>query len=235
MNAVLRQTWSLYCRIGHSLRRSPLVRLWIRQEYLEGIARISRKLLFTFVYDRPIHMQGFQMIITTKDDPGFPVNLLLGNYEPGATDVFNAVLRPGMTVVDIGANRGYFSLLSAKLVGPYGRVYAFEPEPHNYGLLLRNINLNKLSNILPLQLAVSNADGTGLLFLDPANPGGHTMYADPSLRPGHSVKTTTLDCFLSERGWPSVNLIKIDIEGGEPAALEGMRETLRRNASITMI
>ena len=71
-----------------------------------------------------------------------------------------------MTVVDIGANYGSYTLIASKLVGNDGRVYAFEPEPGNYDILVKNIEMNGYTNVTPIRKAVSNKQGKVRLYVD---------------------------------------------------------------------
>lgn len=162
--------------------------------------------------------------------------LLHGGYEPATTSVFQELVQPGMTVVDAGAHVGYFTLLAAGLVGETGRVYAFEPEPENYALLVKNVEVNGYRNVVCLQRAVSNKPGDAKLFVG-RDSGGHSLY--PPVRRvttwGIPIETTSLDDFFRKEGWPPVHLIKMDIEGAEWFALEGMREVVRQSNNLKLI
>ena len=83
------------------------------------------------------------------------------------------ILKPGMVVLDIGANIGYHTLISSKLVGNTGKIYSFEPEPHNFKLLLKNIEINEFKNIIPINKALSNNIGSTKLFLDTQSENIH--------------------------------------------------------------
>ena len=85
---------------------------------------------------------------------------------------------PGMIVVDVGANVGYFSLLAAELVGSSGKVYAFEPEPGNNGILQQNIEINSLSNIQVEEMAGSDNSGVADLYLSELDSGSHSLFGD---------------------------------------------------------
>lgn len=162
---------------------------------------------------------------------------LNGVYEPGTTAVFRQLVGPGMKVVDVGAHVGYFTLLAASLVGATGKVYAFEPEPENYALLVKNVAVNGYRNVVCLREAVSHKAGNASLFL-----GKYSI--EHSLSPpnaGHApasamvVETTSLDDFFAREGWPPIHLIKMDIEGWEWPALEGMTELLRRSEQLKLV
>jgi FkbM family methyltransferase len=139
-----------------------------------------------------------------------------------------------MTVVDLGAGVGYYTLLAAKAVGTQGTVYAFEPDPVNYSFLLKNVRVNGYRNVVALQKAVSNTIGYAKLFLDDRY-SGHSLYFRNGLSKGTlTIETTTLDAFFKEKGWPRVDVIKMDIEGAEKFALEGMQELSERNEALKL-
>ncbi|MBI4232834.1 MAG: FkbM family methyltransferase [Chloroflexi bacterium] len=160
-----------------------------------------------------------------------------GAYESDVASVIEKLVRPGMAVGDLGAHIGYFTLLMAKLVGASGKVYAFEPDPANYALLVENIALNGYHNIVPIQAAVADKAGEATLFLDKAFSGSHSLYSQvPGVsKEAVTVETTTLDLFFEREGWPRIHAVKMDIEGAEPAALAGMKQLLGRNPGLHLI
>jgi FkbM family methyltransferase len=135
-------------------------------------------------------------------------------------------LSSGMTFVDVGANIGYFSLPSASIVGPTGKVIAFEPTPAVADRLRENIRLNRLANVTVVQSAVSDYEGRAQFFQSADDPEGNSLYGQPSSSAPLEVATVTLDDELSRRGIFGVNLIKIDAEGAELAVLKGARRVL---------
>jgi FkbM family methyltransferase len=149
-----------------------------------------------------------------------------GTYEETTARTMAALLRPGDTCIDVGANVGFFTLLMATSVGPTGAVWAFEPSPTTRARLLRNIQLNQVAHVTLREEAVSNVDGERLFF---GGPEDHSGVA--SLRPAqasstsYEVRTCRLSTCLPESLRPS--LIKMDIEGAEYLALQGMRELLQ--------
>src|SRR5262249_28882977 len=94
-------------------------------------------------------------------------------YELETQTALRKIVRPGMTVFDIGANTGYFSVFLADLVGPQGRVYSFEPFPANFRWLQENIKANRLDQVQCFPLALSDRRGTAVLTANPINDGGH--------------------------------------------------------------
>lgn len=168
---------------------------------------------------------------------GFDITLDLGDYiqrsmflrtfEPHETSLFAARLRPGMVVVDVGANVGYYSLLAASLVGPDGIVYAFEPSPMVFDRLSTTVLRNSIAQISVLNTGVGESSGSIDLYV-PLTEGNHT----PTMVPNDggqavSVAITTLDEFFAERGSARIDLLKIDVEGFEPDVIRGADGLLR--------
>lgn len=162
--------------------------------------------------------------------------LIQGRYEPGTTMLFQQVLQRGMVFVDVGAHIGYYTLLASALVGPEGRVFAFEPEEHNYKLLSRNIELNSFQNAIPIKQAALNRSGTARLMLAERSTG-HSVFIEDTDKIGTviDIMATTLDDFFSKQGWSPVDLIKIDTEGAELQVLEGMSILLERNPQTKLV
>lgn len=153
-------------------------------------------------------------------------------YEPTTVRLFKESLRPGATVLDIGAHVGFYSLLAARAVGPRGRVLSFEPAPSNFKALQLNIQTNGYTNITPIQKAVGSEEGTRAFYLseksDCQGLTPHHLAATTTVCP---VDCTTIDAFL--RG-QAVDLVKMDIEGSEPAAIAGMRATIAGSPNLTL-
>jgi len=155
------------------------------------------------------------------------------NHEPFEASLIERVARPGMTVVDIGANVGYFTVLLGDRVGVTGRIIAFEPDPTNFSLLGRSIEANLLENVTCEQAAVMGSSGTASLYLSNVNFGDHRVFNaqdDERFNAGAArarveVGAVSLDDYLS-RGGITPDIIKMDIQGAEMAALPGMVRTL---------
>jgi FkbM family methyltransferase len=167
---------------------------------------------------------------------------LFHEYEPLETQMFINLLKPGMTVIDIGANTGYYTLIAALSVGETGRIVAFEPYPGNVEILSRNVELNRLDNVTIEAYAISDLDGVVKLYLSNINAGDHRIYDgkdDELFNVGRSrqminVFATTLDSYINSKGI-EVDLIKMDVQGAEYVALQGMKETLKVNQDIILM
>jgi FkbM family methyltransferase len=163
-------------------------------------------------------------------------------YEPSGTRLLGRILCPGMTVVDIGANTGYYTILAATIVGASGRVLAFEPSPENAEILKRNIGLNGLGNVVVEESAVTASAGEATLYLCSINAGDHRIYNgkdDDFYNAGRRrstlhVKAVSLDGYLDPRG-ARVDLIKMDVQGAEYVALQGMKRTLAENEAVILM
>lgn len=145
-----------------------------------------------------------------------------------------AHLHPGDVFYDIGANVGFFTLIAARLVGPRGRVVAFEPVTANAAAIRRNIALNHFTNITVIEAAVSDHEGEeDLLVTDHGGGAALTSAKAPPAHPGSShtavrTATTTIDGLLAREEIPAPVMVKIDVEGAELEVLRGMPETMRR-------
>jgi FkbM family methyltransferase len=136
-------------------------------------------------------------------------------------------LRPGQVVVDVGANIGTHSIVSAMRVGTTGRVYAFEAHPTTVRFLRQNIRLNQLDSIIKvIDCALGEASGEAV-FSDKRSDDQNCIL--PGSAPGISVRVRPLDSLLSEE---RIDLLKIDVEGFELMVLRGARRTLSRTGAI---
>lgn len=165
---------------------------------------------------------------------------LLGTYEPVTTYVFERLVTAGDVVVDVGAHWGYFTLVAATLCGETGRVIAFEPDPRNVSILTKNLQANHLGNVDVVLKAVSDREGPAKLFLSRDSSGNSLNSVPPGAelslgQDDHlAVETVTLDSFLAPP-CRKPTLVKVDIEGGELAVLEGMRTLIRETANLVLI
>jgi FkbM family methyltransferase len=168
---------------------------------------------------------GFRLSLDLRDT--FQRRIFFaGTYDPRATRLFKHILMPGDTVVDGGANIGYFSLLAATLVGVRGAVHAFEPMPGTFAALSANIRLNLATAIQANCLALSSAPGTlHFSVRTDGNLGSATSLAQHD-GPTFAAPAEALDTYAVRAGLDTIKLVKLDLEGGELAALEGMRRLL---------
>jgi FkbM family methyltransferase len=165
-------------------------------------------------------------------------------HEKSTTELFEKSIKSGDVFVDFGANIGYFTLLGAKIVGPKGKVFCFEPEPTNFMYLNKNIELNRYKNVYAYQKAVSNVNGKTDLFICEYDTGHHTInkydgidaYKNgrPSEKKSIVIDTVRLDDFLKDKT-NKVDVMKVDAEGSEFLAIQGMDNILKTNKNIKIV
>lgn len=148
----------------------------------------------------------------------------LGTFEYDKRIVFEQTVKENSVVFDIGAHVGYYTLLSSELVGSGGKVFAFEPLPANLTYLREHLRLNNVENVTVLEAAVSGKGGTAFFEDAPSSTMGHLS---PTGR--LQVKTIALDELVASGELPPPDSIKMDIEGGEAAALSGAQSVLKQH------
>jgi FkbM family methyltransferase len=154
-------------------------------------------------------------------------NIYLGTYEPYDSALVRSHLKPGMTVIDVGANIGYYSLMAAAEVGSNGRVISFEPNPELGQQLQQTIRKNRIANLTLEPAGVSDVAGWANLFV-PKETGNNTatMIANEGGRPV-PVPIVTLDEYLEQHQIYQVDFLKIDVEGFEPKVIQGGCSAIR--------
>jgi FkbM family methyltransferase len=152
-------------------------------------------------------------------------DVYIGNYERTETNLVCSFVKPGMTVLDIGANIGYYTALAARMVGADGRVFAVEPYQPNFIRLDGWIRNNNVGQVRAFNFALGAAPGTAQMFSAFAHPGAPVMveHNQPSVA---VVEVRTLDSCLDEWKLDRVDFLKLDVDGSETAVLAGARDTL---------
>jgi len=179
------------------------------------------------------------MFVDTRDNDVAPSLLLRGLWEPEATSLFKRLIRPGATVLDIGANQGVYTLLAARAVGPTGRVHAFEPNRRYCELIERSLAVNGFKAQTSIHnLALGETAGeTELVFSWAWGGGAHlaveAMAAVPE-QERQPCRIAALDEMFADPGF-TVDVIKMDIEGAEARALRGMWRLLERSPEVRVI
>ncbi|RAK52001.1 FkbM family methyltransferase [Phenylobacterium deserti] len=157
---------------------------------------------------------------------------LYGEYCPGEWAMFKQLIKPGMTVVEIGANIGTHTVPMAKACAP-GRLYAFEPQQRVFQVLCGNLALNDVRNVLAYPEGCGEESGYAtvppIAYEQANNFGGISLSTDASR--GVRVRITPLD----ELDLRKLDVLKIDVEGFEPKVLRGARETILRCRPVIYI
>ncbi|MFH1227188.1 MAG: FkbM family methyltransferase [Planctomycetota bacterium] len=192
--------------------------------------KVYRKIVAN-MHPNLVDVQGHKMFLDSYDSLGLSMNDV---YEPIETSIVNQYVKKGDVVLDIGANIGYYTLLFARLVGDEGKVYAFEPEPDNFELLKKNIEINKYENVVLIPKAVSDKVGKIRLYLSGNNKGDNRIFDSQDNRLYIDVEMTTLnDYFRDYKG--KVDFVKMDIQGAEGRAVRGMTNLLSNNRQAKII
>lgn len=189
-------------------------------------------------------LRGVSKITKTPFHPngnwGTEMRFLLGLYEVDSVLLCKNIIKPGMNVLDIGADIGYYTRIFSDLIKEKGKVYAFEPHPKAFLILSGSIGGLRYNNVEAVQIAVSDNNGTATL-LETASYGRHSLYDVSQYDERFKVvkksvvNVITIDDFLAKQGNPKIDFIKLDIEGGEMAALMGMKETLARSENLALM
>jgi len=169
-------------------------------------------------------LEEFRFWFNTSDREMGAV-MAMGRYEPECVRFVRQALRPGMRCLDAGAQTGFYTCLIASLVGETGMVYAFEPMPESYQLLLKNVAENGFgARVRAYQLACSNAASQ----LEASRVGHMFVAGAVDGCPRVSMTAARVDDIVQD----DVDLIKIDVEGHEPAALDGMRHLIAHSRPL---
>ncbi|MBV8755945.1 MAG: FkbM family methyltransferase [Deltaproteobacteria bacterium] len=206
-------------RTAHALARFgvhlPMPLLWLTHHVVcKWLAPpLHARQRFTTIF-------GFDLVVRPTTGPHYYRN---GFYEQGTMHVIGACLRPGDTFVDAGAAVGQMSFHAARLVGPRGRVLAFEPAPERFEDLVDGIAVNALTNITPIAAGLAAEPGElGLYLRGSPSMADQTRHEDTLRVPVHR-----LDDVLDSHGLSRVRFLKIDVEGLEPEVLLGASRLLR--------
>lgn len=181
-------------------------------------------------------LDGFFMYADTHDVSVTPHLLIDGEWEPHVKKMLLRLIKPGMTVIDAGANFGYFTMLAAKLTGPDGRVYAFEPHPRNFEILHMNVAVNWYHDrVRAFPYALLDSAKRLEMHTTPILAGVNSLFSKQveavKLDQKVAVEAKTMDEIVHER----VDVMKIDVEGSEPFVFEGMKDVLARSPEITIV
>ena len=225
-----------------------LMRLVVRW-YL-GLPFRPLKGLVAKVYDVYRSVNRNRTVIATIDGITYELDLnemidsaiyYAGCYEPQTTRAIERLCKPGMTVLDVGANVGCHTLRFAKLTGPQGKVIAFEPMSWAFAKLQRNVQLNDFDNIILERIALSNQnEDNQVVNLRCSWP--LSGFDDTQLHPidgGYIMEDMTsfitLDDYVKKQAVGKIDLVKLDVDGHELKVIQGAVETLRLHKPIIIM
>jgi len=202
---------------------------------VDPLWRALRAMYMAITPDKDVRFSvGRHEIFMNPKDRGIGQKLYLtGGYAAGRTRLIAECVRPGQTVVDLGANIGFFTFQMAELVGETGRVIAVEPDPRNFRLLKKSIENAEVGNITPVMCAASNENKKGKLFVSDSVTA-NTIVEEVGYK-AIDMEIVTLDSLLPELGVKRVDFVKMDTDGSEPLAIQGMKSFIEGNSSVTIL
>jgi FkbM family methyltransferase len=170
----------------------------------------------------------FSLTLDTAD-PSISAQLIHADvWEPATTEIFKEFVQPGMTVIDVGANVGWFTMLAASLVGPQGRVIAVEPWSENCRLLLNSIRQNGFDHVELWPVGLDRDAGWAHFMTHVGSNGGLIPDGPEGILSGRG---TVIPVFALDDLLPDdlpVNFVKVDVEGAEYRVIQGGQKTLER-------
>jgi FkbM family methyltransferase len=205
---------------------------WLRGRWKRGVEMYVRQRL------RPetiVPIDDFRLTVDLNDRAFGRMLYLGGDHEPELRALLRHLPLAGGVALDVGANVGLHTIGMSRLVGPDGRVFAFEPDPHNFRLLETNLRLNDARNVTARRCAIGDADGVCRLARNPRNYADCRVTAELPGWVSREVDMTTLDAALPELPAGSVRFVKLDVQGSECRVLRGMRRTLARHPDVVMV
>lgn len=202
-----------------------------RKSYLIRVARVVDNFIFSLLKSNFAEVQGHKMLLDSKDDLRLSIH---GVFEQHETELVKKEIKKGDIILDIGANIGYYTLIFAKSVGEEGKVFAFEPEPDNFALLKKNVEINDYKNVILVQKAISNKTGRTKLYLCEEGPGDHRIYDWLDGRQSIEIEVIRLDDYFKDYDG-KIDFIKMDIQGAEGEAIQGMPNLLDKNKTVKII
>ncbi len=210
---------------------SPLIARLTRfaaQPWRGKVASVRYRVLSAFPKLRiPIRLPFGIWWILRNDACG--QGIVHGCFEMDETQFVEGFLRAGMTVLDIGAHHGYYTLLASKKTGPTGRVIAFEPSPREHRFLARHVRINRCSNVTVENFALGSKAGESDFFVVEGKETGFNSLRPPNITlptTKHRILVEKLDDYLERNGIGQVDFIKLDAEGGELEILRGAGKLL---------
>ena len=184
-----------------------------------------------------VEVQGSKMYVK-PDDSGISAAIInQGVWEPQETALFYALIKPRMTVLDVGANMGYYTLIAAKLVGSAGRAYAFEPDPENCQLIVKSVQLNGYNNVSVFNNAVGDRRGRVKLHLESTN-WGHSLSPRNINNPAGSIEVELItldDLYQAGKLGDHIHFIKLDVQGAEELVLKGARMIIQEQRPVAVM
>lgn len=186
------------------------------------------------VYKKRLHNK-FYMLLTPTEHIQQQL-FWYGYYEKELGNLVKKVVRPNDVFIDIGANIGYFSILSAT-ISPSVRVISFEPVKDLFKKMKENFSINDCKNIEAINAAAGEINERRELFISNADNLGMSSFHQPENYSGRKekVEVVSIDNWFKTSGLSKIDLVKLDIEGSELAALKGMKGVLEKQKPVLLV
>ena len=238
-------------------QRKKIIAEYGRKKILKAFPKL-RPLVYYYFYELVKRIVTSPLIITKEINPSLKMELdvskktqrqiyFFPQYEEPIRKYIGKTLRSEDVFIDVGANVGYYTMIASQIVGPKGKVYAFEPEASNFDRLTRHIRINRFSNVYAYHGAVGAKPGRTKLYLNPLNEGGHSFHKHrrffdsgrsisieagvkkfPDFKFEEEVEVVPLSSFVKDKKIQRINLLKIDVEGAQMEVIKGMLEILNK-------
>jgi len=192
------------------------------------VARYIRRFFAKFVSrykSNFVEIEGRKMFLDEHDS----LKLSLYPYVVEQTEFFKKNIKEGDIVLDLGAHIGYFTCLFAQLVGKSGKVFSFEPEPNNFKLLKKNVEVNGYKHVTIEQKAVSDVKNMIKMYIS-NSPKDHRIYDTHDGKESIQIESVRLDEYFKDFDG-KINVIKSNIQGADFAAFQGMKSIIEKSKS----
>ena len=199
-----------------------------------GIVRKTSRYMNSNLHPEFVEIDGNKIFLDEND------SLLLSSGVPHEKTIINLVkneIKKGDVVIDIGAHIGYYTVLFAKLVGPEGKVFAFEASPTNFEILKKNVDVNGYKNVVCHNKAVSDKNGKLTLYMTGRTSTENFLFKPENFTDSSMIKNAveiesiTLDDYFTDFK-DKINFLKMDISGAEPRVIQGMKSLLDKNIDM---
>ncbi len=177
-----------------------------------------------------VEIDGFRVFLDKNDSLGLSMNKM---HEKMEREIVINEIKEGSIVVDVGAHIGYYTLLFSKIVGEKGKVFSFEAEPTNFKILKRNIEYNDCKNVICVNKAVSNKSDKIKLYTSNNSSAGNRFFETNNSK-SIIIESITLDNYF-KTFLDDIDFIKLDIQGAEPLAIEGMKSIIKNNKKLIIM
>lgn len=223
---------NIFYRILHSTTQRIRSKNYKQYRHIVEWPFVHRILFFIFgtSYKRITTPENYSLFIHPVYHGNFLSEEMIANYEPNLRKALELLVQPSMTIYDIGANVGVFSLFLLSKAGRNGKVYAFEPEENNYKCLMRTKNANGLDNLYVQTMGVGDISGVQSFDRRGGAFSGHLVddVATAKMANVLSVNAVSVDDFVLRQGNPPPDVVKMDVEGNELRVVGGMKSVLQQ-------